>query len=94
MNKTCCNTVQVDGTADSRLITEKFAAYFESTCSPWSINNSENFKKKYIELKSQYEGCFITHDDNFDVEVISTLVQNMANGKAAGLDKLSAEHIN
>jgi hypothetical protein len=39
------------------------------------------------------KGVVLFHDENFDVELISTLVQNMVNGKAARLDELSAEHI-
>jgi len=29
----------------------------------------------------------------FDVELVSNLIDNMDNGKAAGLDKLSSEHL-
>ena len=77
----------------SGLITDNFAAYFESICVPWSSKRNEEFKLQYNELRSQYQGSAITESNLFDVELISILVETMANGKAAGLDELSVEHL-
>jgi hypothetical protein len=35
----------------------------------------------------------VTPDHIFDVELVSNLISSMANGKAAGLDELSCEHL-
>jgi len=40
-----------------------------------------------------YQGCIIEQDELFDAELILKLVQNMGNGKAAGLDELTVEYI-
>ena len=84
---------QVDGISDSRLIAEKFADHFESICSPLNRERSNRIKCKYTELRQRYVGTPIMDNQLFDVELISKQVNNMANGKAAGLDELSSEHL-
>ena len=85
--------MQVDGTADSGLIAEKFAKYFESNCTPFSSVRNDELNAKYVERRSQYNGSPIDENDLFDVELIDSLINKMSNGKAAGLDELSCEHL-
>jgi len=85
--------IQVDGTADGGLIAEKFAKYFESNCTPFSNRRNDELHAKYVERRSQYEGSPIAENDQFDVELIDNLIKKMSNGKAAGLDELSCEHL-
>jgi hypothetical protein len=85
--------IQVDGTADGGLIAEKFAKHFESNCTPFSSVRNEELKAKYIECRSQYNGSPVTDNELFDVELVSNIINGMSNGKAAGLDELSCEHL-
>ena len=87
--KSLSTQLQVDGTTDSILICENFAKHFETVCSPLNAERSNMIKDNYNELRSQYYGTPITDDQYFDVELIGGL----ANGKAAGLDQLSSEHL-
>jgi len=54
---------------------------------------NEELKAKYMERRSQYDGSPIVETDLFDTELISNIINNMSNGKAAGLDELSCEHL-
>jgi hypothetical protein len=87
------HVVQVDGIADSGVITDKFSAHFESTCTPFSPKRNEELKTEYNEIRPLYEGDAIIDYELFNVELIGRFVDNLSNGKAAGLDDLSAEHI-
>ena len=87
------NAMQVDGITDSVLICGKFAKHFETVCSPLNAQHNNLIKDNYKELRSQYYGTPITDDQWFDDKLISKLVSGMANGKAAGLDQLSSEHL-
>ena len=85
--------MQVDGVTDNALVADKFAKYFEKVCSPLNEERNNVIKSKYSELRSQYNGTPINDKQWFDVELVSKLIGNMANGKAPGLDELSIEHI-
>jgi hypothetical protein len=87
------NAIQVDGSADSTVITDKFAHHFERICSPPSHTRNEEFKASYNRIKEHYTGGLITADQIFDVALLSNLVNGLKNGKAAGLDDLTAEHL-
>ena len=55
-----------------------------------------NFFKKCAvrdELRTRYNGTPITDNQWFDVELVSKLIADMANGKAPGLDELTSEHV-
>lgn len=87
------NSVQVDGVTDYGLITHKFADFFESSCTPVTECRNNELRIKYEGLRTLYQGCIINESDLFNVELIGKLVDNMANGKAGGLDELTIEHI-
>ena len=54
---------------------------------------NDELKANYIERQSQYYGTPIAELELFDVELISDIINKMSNGKAAGLDELSCEHL-
>jgi len=67
----------VDGVADSCLIANKFANYFETSCNPFSSARNAEFKTRYVEMQSHYDGSPINENQMFDVEVISKLINDM-----------------
>jgi len=54
---------------------------------------NEELKTEYNQRRSNYDGSPILSNQLFDVELLSNLIDKMDNGKAAGLDELSAEHL-
>jgi exonuclease III len=87
------NVLKVDGTSDVDLIVDKFAKYFEDNCTPFNANRNEELKSEYTERLASYHGSPITDSQQFDVELVGKLIDNLVCGKAAGLDELSAEHL-
>jgi len=87
------NILQVDGITDSRTIADKFAKHFEQICTPFSAVRNEGLKAKYLLKRSTYCGSPVTDSEKFDVQLLSELINKMKNGKAAGLDGISCEHI-
>jgi len=84
---------QVDGVTDSEVIALKFADHFQSNCKPFNSVRSAEIKLQYDTVRAQYCGSPATDAQQFDVELIGSLISNMKDGKAAGLDGLSCEHI-
>lgn len=84
---------QVGGAIDSTVILQKFAEHFTQTCTPFSTSRNNELKAIYVQRRSNYCGSAILENDFFDVELISSIISNMKNGKAAGLDGLTAEHL-
>lgn len=87
------NLVLVDGAADSHIIVDKFAKFFESNSKPLSAARNDELRAKYSAMRSNYCGSPLLPNQQFDVELLSKLISNMKNGKAAGLDGISCEHI-
>jgi len=84
---------QVGGTADNYKIINNFAEHFEQICSPNSAVRNAELEEQYINLRSDYCGTPIDDAERFNVELLSHLISNMKNGKAAGLDELTCEHL-
>jgi len=74
-------------------IINTFANYFASNCSSFNDCRNEAFKLQYQELRDQYTGYPIAPTNLFDVELINKLIDKMDNGKAAGLDDVTSEHL-
>ena len=79
--------------ADSSLIANKFAAYFESTCISFSDQLIIEVRVQYNELRAHYQGCPIVENKLFNVELVDNLVDSVAKGNAGDLDELTIEHI-
>ena len=87
------DNILVDGIADGAEIANNFAKHFEANCRPFNSNRNEALKAQYIDLRADYCGSPITDDQLFDVELVGNLISSMKNGKAAGLDELTCEHL-
>jgi len=85
--------IQVDGTVDNSVIVNTFANYFASSCSPFNHFRNDAFKLQCQELREQNNGSPLVHRNLFDVRLINNLINKMVNGKAAGLDNLTSEHL-
>jgi len=92
-NKTT-NIIQVDGIVDNATIVVSFANHFDSICTPFNAVRNRKLKDAYNERRVSYIASQIIHSLLFDVDLISNLIAKMDNGKAAGLDELSSEHLN
>jgi len=57
-----------------------------------TARNAE-LEAEYINIRSNYCGSPIGEAERFDVELLSHLINEMKNGKAAGLDEISSEHL-
>jgi exonuclease III len=94
-NKNCKNRlIQVDGTVDNLIILDKFAKYFEQLSTPFNVERNNELRDKYMDLRPNYKSLPVFKDTNIvSVELISKLLSSMKNGRAAGLDQLTSEHL-
>jgi len=86
------NVIHVDGIVDGAIIVNNFAKHFEACCKPFSDKRNEDLKFKYAKRRAEYIGDPL-FDKPFDVELLDNLISNLKNGKAAGLDEITAEHL-
>lgn len=84
---------QVDGIADGATIACNFAKHFEKVCQPATASFNSMTKTKFEEMRSTYYTPSCDESVEFDVQLISKIVSDMSDGKAAGLDELSVEHL-
>lgn len=84
---------QVDGYTDSESIAAKFASHFETAYSSVSVSRAQELETEYLNLRKDYSGYPLTNENLFDVELVSKVITDLKRGKAAGLDLLSAEHL-
>jgi len=54
---------------------------------------AESLKVEYLALCSNYCGYAVLEEQNFDTELVSNITFKLKHGKAAGIDGLSAEHL-
>jgi len=83
----------VDGMIDSDIIADNFATYFSKVCSNLTETGANRIKSKYIEIRSEYCGTPDNEQYLFDAELVESIIIKMNRGKAAGLDGLTAEHL-
>jgi len=84
---------QIDGLVDDCEIAEKFGQYFSDTCSPLSEEGNSRLRDLYESKRASYIGSPLHGELLFDAELVDNIVTNMKRGKAAGLDGLTAEHL-
>jgi hypothetical protein len=83
----------VDGVADNRIIVDKFVTYFQKVCNNVSSSGSSRLCEDYSRMRQEYSGDPYLKDHNFDACLVERVISGMKRGKAAGLDNLSAEHL-
>ena len=83
----------VDGLTDERLIAKQFADHFSNVCTNRSSLRAAEQRATYERKRSDYRGNVDDNRYRFDVELVENVVIKMKRGKAAGLDKITAEHL-
>ena len=83
----------IDGAVDGSSIASNFAKHFETVCRPFSDARNSDLKARFESMISNYCSPLNATSTIFDVQLISELISQMENGKAAGLDDLSCEHL-
>jgi hypothetical protein len=87
------NCEQVDGCVDSDLIAEKFAQHFAKAYTSIDAARADELKAEYVAMRGDYCGTPLMDDHLFDVELVGNIISDLKRGKAAGLDTLTAEHL-
>ena len=84
----------IDGSHNEQTIANTFASYFTESCMPNSRERYNSSEVEYRELLKSYS-CNVhsLSDYLLSVNLVDNIIQKLKLGKAAGLDKLSAEHI-
>jgi len=84
---------QVNGLVDSQQIADKFATHFAESCSNLTQSGSAHLADLYRSKRPKYVGAPFLDEYNFDAELVENIVADLKRGKAAGLDKITAEHL-
>ena len=84
---------QVNGLADKNDIAAKFAEHFDESCSPNCDLRNAQLKAEYEAMRPKYVGLSYSDDHGFDVELVDKIITELKKNKAAGLDNLTAEHL-
>ncbi len=84
---------QVDGIVDPHQVAENFSSHFQNSCSNLSEIGSSRLADQYYAMRSNYVGAPLIEEFNFDAQLVEQVINNMKRGKAAGLDNLTAEHL-
>jgi hypothetical protein len=89
------NSVCIDGLSDDTCIANHFADTFASTCrtSDRYKINAENERTTFIRRLVNYRGASFDSEEVCNIENIEKAVDKLNNGKAAGYDLLTAEHL-
>ena len=85
--------IQVNGKSEPTEIVNIFAESFEKTCTPVNATRNEELKAVYENMRISYNEPLRAADPTFIVELLNRLLAQMKNGKAAGLDNITCEHL-
>jgi hypothetical protein len=85
--------VEVDGCVDVDVIASKFADHFSKCYTATDANRAANLHEEYAMLRVKYNGFPVLSNNLFDAELLGNIIANLHRGKAAGLDSLTAEHL-
>jgi len=83
----------VDGHTSEKDIANSFAACFAKICSPNSADHFINAHNSFKQKMNDYRIDLSIEDTLFSLELVENTIANLKKGKAASLDKLTAEHI-
>jgi exonuclease III len=83
---------QVDGIVDPHQVADNFSNHFQKSCTNLS-GSSSRLADQYNVMRSNYVGDPILEELSFDAQLIEQVINNLKRGKAAGLDNLTAEHL-
>ena len=83
----------VDGIVDPTHLVEHFAKHFAKIGSRTADENSHKLQVCYHQMREHYIGCADIASSTINAELVESSINKMKRGKAAGLDGLSAEHL-
>jgi hypothetical protein len=86
-----CN--EVGGCVDVDIIANNFADHFSSVYTPFDGERADSLCNEYLDLRSNYSGFALPSKNVFDAELLGNVIDNLSRGKAAGLDGVTAEHL-
>ena len=84
---------QVNGFSDPHEILRNFEDYFSKCCSNATASGSKRLTEQYYSRRINYCGLPFTDELLFDVALVDSCIHSLHNGRAAGLDGLTAEHL-
>ena len=85
--------LQIDKLTGDLDIAEHFACHFKNISAIKTVDGNKKLQDIYTKKRSSYSGTPFSKDFAFDAELTEDLIQNLKRGKAAGLDGISAEHL-
>ena len=83
----------IDGCVGAEVIADKFASHFQSVLSCNDPHKANSIKQEYVSLRANYCGLPLTQDHSVDTELVSSVVSDLAHGKAVDINGLTAEHL-
>ena len=83
----------VDCCADSSIVVNKFAEFFNKSYSYNNRSRADLLRDKYEYMRSDYVGAPLLASHTFDTELVSKIVLDMHRGKALDIVGLTVEHI-
>jgi len=88
------NTIanNIEGETDPSVIADKFANFFKSVCVPNKADVNEKIKSDFYNLMENYQGATMNFN-LINVNLVNFCINNLKLGKAAGIDKITAEHL-
>ena len=84
---------QVNGVTNDKIIGSNFAKYFNKCCSSNSAERSDTIYSKYANFRQNYCGLPCTDEQVVDAALVDKIIRSLKDGRAAGLDSLTAEHL-
>jgi len=85
--------VQVHGITDQVVIAEHFATHFSKACSYYTVAGNIRPRDEYLCTRMDYSCHASTDTCDFDAKLVEIVIAKMKRGKAAGLDGITAEHL-
>ena len=85
--------VHVDGVADNGIIVDKFARHFQKISDAAGVTDRDRLQDEYNNMRQGYCGDLFLPEYKFDACLVERVIDGMKRGKAAGLDSLTAEHL-
>ena len=93
-NKSSNTKVRIENNYSDNEAAEKFAAFFEGTCTPNSAQFDSDKKKELKEAMARYTADYQTaNQSHFSAEIVGIAIARLSNGKSPGIDGLTTEHL-
>ena len=84
---------EVKGSVDANIIAEKFSDHFSKSYAANNPDRANCLYEEYAILRDNYIGFPANCINSFDAEKVGNIILSLSRGKAAGLDCITAEHL-